>query len=69
MTDIPTLVSQLETLTSADLGDDAERKSPCEAARAAAFTSETAEDSNHRLNRVRHRSLDIHIKWPSVPKF
>ena len=54
MIDIPTLVSQLKTLTSADLGDDAERKSPCKAARAAAFVSETPEDSIHRLNRVRY---------------
>ena len=48
MIDIPALVSQLNTLTSADLGDDAERKSPCKAARAAAFISETPEDSIHQ---------------------
>ena len=53
--DIPTLVGQLNALNSADFKDDAERKSLYEAARAATFTSETSEDSIHRIaNAVRY---------------
>ena len=55
MIDIPALVGQLNALTSADFRDDAERKSLYEAARAATFTSETPEDSVHRIaNAVRY---------------
>ena len=46
---IPALVGQLKALNSADFKDDAERKSLYEAARAATFTSETSEDSIHRI--------------------
>ena len=47
--DIPALVSQLKALHPVDFKDDAERKSLYEAARAATFTSETSQDSIHRI--------------------
>ena len=53
--DIPALVGQLNALHPADFKDDDERKSLYEAARAASFTSETTEDSIHRIaNAVRY---------------
>lgn len=53
--DIPALVGQLNALHPTDFKDDAERKSLYEAARAATFTSETSQDSIHRIvNAVRY---------------